>query len=247
MIEKAKAKFLRDRVHSTRREVMFSVCPYFGGGVYGSPSPSPSHNTSTGPMSFLRRYPISIHNISSGPMSFSGGTPVTGPRSGWWGVTHDGSTSPVQVWGSHPARSGWGYPHSGMGVPPGQGSGTPPPPPAFTQEDFLVLRCFRQLVWMLHWFCWRTTFSDVIFSIRKCLMWTKPKCSFTAIKGESKKRQKKRWQISKKSFAIAFTFTRYVSTISHSHAFNVNTSDTYALVYLKWKQLSGGQCSISLV
>ena len=44
--------------YEVRREVMFSVCSNLGGGT-----PSPSHNTSTGPMSFL------------------GSTPVTGPRS----------------------------------------------------------------------------------------------------------------------------------------------------------------------
>ena len=69
-----------------------SVCPHGGeGGV----TPSPSHNTSTGPISFLgvpHLHPITLplvpcpfqggtpspsHNTFIGPMSYLGGTPVT--------------------------------------------------------------------------------------------------------------------------------------------------------------------------
>ena len=51
------------------------------GGEVGPPfwfspyTPSPSHNTSTGPMSFLKGTPV------TGPRSPPGGIPVTGPRS----------------------------------------------------------------------------------------------------------------------------------------------------------------------
>ena len=129
---------------------MFSVCPHLG----GTPSPSPSHNASTGPMSFPRGTPSPSHNTSTGPMSFLGGTPVTG-LSNWF--------PPIMGWGnSLPrsgtrgrgtlVRSGWGYPW----VPPCPGMDYPPIPVlstwyaavgmplAFTQEDFLVL---KSIVW----------------------------------------------------------------------------------------------------
>ena len=91
-------------------------CPFCGG------TPSPSHNTSTD------------------PMSFPGGTPVTGPQSqaegvpqSWLGVSHDGYP-PWSGQGGVPPRSGWctplpgvGYPlaSSGWGTPLGQDLGTP--------------------------------------------------------------------------------------------------------------------------
>ena len=88
---------------------MFSVCPHLG----GTPSPSPSHNASTGPMSFPRGTPSPSHNTSTGPMSFLGGTPVTG-LSNWF--------PPIMGWGNSLPRSGTrgGYPGQvRVGVPRG--------------------------------------------------------------------------------------------------------------------------------
>ena len=79
------------------QEVMFSLCPPLGG--WGGVTPSPSHNTSTGPMSFL------------------GGTPMTGPRS----LTGRGSTRIL-------ARTEWHQPPPQPGEdwePPGQVCDTP--------------------------------------------------------------------------------------------------------------------------
>ena len=65
------------RISNRMREgnVFTGVCPSTVGGT-----PSPSHNTSTGPMFFpgCTRYPS--HNTSTGPMSFwgGGGTPRSG-------------------------------------------------------------------------------------------------------------------------------------------------------------------------
>ena len=42
---------------------------------------SPSHNTSTGPMSFPGGAPSPSHYTSTGPITFLGGTPVTSSRS----------------------------------------------------------------------------------------------------------------------------------------------------------------------
>ena len=87
---------------------MFSVCSHPGSTL------SPSHNTSTGPMSFLRGTPCLSHNTSTSPMSFPRGTLV--PHRGWY---------PSPRWTGTPgegiplARSGWGTPSSqGWGVPP---------------------------------------------------------------------------------------------------------------------------------
>ena len=48
---------------------MFSDCPPSGG---GRGTPSPSHNTPTGPMSFWGGTPSPSHNTSTGPMYFLG-------------------------------------------------------------------------------------------------------------------------------------------------------------------------------
>ena len=77
---------------------MFSVCSHLGEGT-----PSPSHNTSTGPIAFLRSTPSPSSNTSTGPMSFPLGTPVAGPRS----LLGGGYPSPSTP-GYPPARSGWG-------------------------------------------------------------------------------------------------------------------------------------------
>ena len=93
-----------------RREVMFSQVSVCSGGY-----PIPSHNTSTGPMSFL------------------GGIPVTGSRplprgypSPRQGVPHDG-VPPNQVRVGHPPTRDGVPPQPGQdGVPPRAGWGTPP-------------------------------------------------------------------------------------------------------------------------
>ena len=100
--------------HVVRREVMFSVCSHPEGGC----TPSPSHNTSTGPMSFLggipHLHPIKLPLV---PCPFLGVPQclVLGAFRGWGG----GGGTPVPDGqlriGYPPARSGWG---------------TPPPPPA---------------------------------------------------------------------------------------------------------------------
>ena len=128
---------------------MFSVGSHSGG---GRGTPSPSHNTSTGPMSFPGGGVLYLHPINN-MMSFLGGTPVTGPRSRWGGgyptlgqvrigglLPHLGVSPHPEMrypqpgqdsggggggtWnGVPPARSGWGYPE--MGYPPSR-DGVPP-------------------------------------------------------------------------------------------------------------------------
>ena len=73
-------KMFTARARSTMRGYVFSLSTD-GGGPGGGFTPSPSHNTSTGPMSFL------------------GGTPVTGPFREGYPMT-----------GYPLARSGWGPP-----------------------------------------------------------------------------------------------------------------------------------------
>ena len=65
-----------------------------------------------------RGYP---HNTPTGLMSFLGGTPVTGPRSGWGRLHHDEGYSPIQGWVPS-ARSG-------QRIPPGRDWLHPPPSP----------------------------------------------------------------------------------------------------------------------
>ena len=92
--------------YEVQGEVKFSV--YSDPGVVAS---SPSHNTSTGPVSFLGSTPSPSHNTSTGPRSLpSGNTPV--PEDGV-SLARDGVPS--------------GYISMGElqdGVPPGQGWGT---------------------------------------------------------------------------------------------------------------------------
>ena len=82
------------RVRSTTGRYCFRRClsVHTGGGGF---TPSPSHNT------------------SPGPMSFSGGTPVTGPRFLYGGVPHSqmGGT-PSQRWGTPPPGQAGGTPPS---------------------------------------------------------------------------------------------------------------------------------------
>ena len=108
-------------------KVMFSVCL----SVHTQEvTPSPSHNTSTGPMFFLRGTPWLVPGSFSGeypsnrwgylsnrqgvPQSH-GGTPVPGGATYVLGYTPDrtGWCSPPPartVWGTSPARIGWGNP-----------------------------------------------------------------------------------------------------------------------------------------
>ena len=89
----------------------------------GRCTPSPSHNTSTGPMSFL------------------GGTPVTGPRSLLRGYPSDWFQVPSQG----VSQSWLGVPHDGqvsMGIPqPGLGY-TPPPRIGYTWTGYAGLSCY---------------------------------------------------------------------------------------------------------
>ena len=95
---------------------MFSVCSHRGGGgVY------PLHPTILPLVScpFQGGTPSPSHNTSTGPMSFPGDTPVTGPRSLPGGTP--GWVPPSQVRMGYPplARSGCGTPQPGKdGVPP---------------------------------------------------------------------------------------------------------------------------------
>ena len=109
-----------------RRKVLFSqvsVCPQGGGGMphlhpvifpvvpcpfWGS-TPSPSHNTSTGPRSFP---PLLARGVlSSSPRQWAGRVPSS---QNWMGLPHTRigwGYHPVRTgWGIVPARSGWGYP-----------------------------------------------------------------------------------------------------------------------------------------
>ena len=74
-VHKMKISFYRPRTMSDGRLCFQSAY------TWGWGTPSPSHNTSTGPMSFLGGTPSPSHNTSTGPMSFLVGTPVTAPRS----------------------------------------------------------------------------------------------------------------------------------------------------------------------
>ena len=90
-------------------------------------------------------YPSPTHNTSTDPMSFLGGTPVTGPRSLLMGI-------PVQGGGtlSPPARSRWVTPSQGWSITqPGQdwvlpssennmGCPLPPLPQDRTAEEYLL-------------------------------------------------------------------------------------------------------------
>ena len=112
-----------------RREVMFSLCLPPGGGS----TLSPSHNTSTGPISFLRGTQSPSHNTSTGPMSFLGVPQWLAPGPFLGGYPSPGQEIPqFQVGGGYPmrgsawgtpARSAWGTPQ--LGVPPQLVWGTP--------------------------------------------------------------------------------------------------------------------------
>ena len=147
-----------DRVRSTRRNVVFSLSTPGGGGggvlphlhpiilplvpcpFWGS-TPSPSHNTSTGPMSFLGGTPSPSHNTSTGPISFLGevlqrlvpgqdrgypparvGTPLA-----MVGHPSQGRYPPAKV-GTHQPGQAPPSPQARVVTPPGQGSYPPPPP-----------------------------------------------------------------------------------------------------------------------
>ena len=88
--------YYRPHPKEDERQYFQSVHTWGGGG--GGRTPSPSRNTSTGPMSFLGRggtlFPS--HNTSTCPMSFPGGVPQ-------WLVPVGGVPSP-------PTRTGWGGP-----------------------------------------------------------------------------------------------------------------------------------------
>ena len=70
---------------------------------WGGVTPFPSHNTSTGPMSFLWGYPSDWSRVPS-----QGGTAVTGPRSPFLGVPQNRGTPQL----------GMGYPLARTRVPP---------------------------------------------------------------------------------------------------------------------------------
>ena len=102
------------------------VCSHLGG------TPSPSHNTSTGSMSFLEGTPS--HNTPTDPMSFPRGYQWLVPGL-FWGVPQSQAMGyPRQgVLGYPLVRTGLGYPPSWPGLRylsphPGQEWGTPPPP-----------------------------------------------------------------------------------------------------------------------
>ena len=82
---------------------MFSVYTHLGGG--GGLTSSPSHNTSTSPMSFGGGSTPS-HNTSTGPMSFLSPLGGGGCPSDWSRVPSLGV--PQSQMGVLPARSGWG-------------------------------------------------------------------------------------------------------------------------------------------
>ena len=101
-------------------KVLFSqvcVCPHGGGGTR-----SPSHHTSTGPMSFPGGTPSSSHNTSTSPMSFLGYL-ISIPLYFYWShILSGGTPSP-----SHNTSTG---PMSFLGLPyllPIPHDGVPPP------------------------------------------------------------------------------------------------------------------------
>ena len=110
----------------------------------GDGTPSPSHNTFTGHMTFSRGTPFPSHNTSNGPMSslVDGGTPspsnntFTGPRSLLGGGTLAviGVPSIQERMGYLLSRRGWGTPYLGqdrMRYPP-SGIGQDGVPPSGT-------------------------------------------------------------------------------------------------------------------
>ena len=113
----------------------------------GGGTPSPSHNTSTGPMSFLGRYPSDWSQILPGGTQVPVGGEIPWPRQGYfsprWGggglsqsqaggtpVQGRGGVTPTEWYPQPgqdgvppPARTGWGNPHPQPGqdrVPPSQ-------------------------------------------------------------------------------------------------------------------------------
>ena len=81
-----------------------------------------------------RGTPSPSHNISTGPMSFLGGNPVTSPRSGCGVPPSWGTLSPSSRlgWGGTPWWESPPPPPPGMGYPP-----PPPPPPDRTADGVL--------------------------------------------------------------------------------------------------------------
>ena len=153
-------RFFTDRVHSTRRDVMFSVCPHLGGGG-GYPGQVQMGDTSIPGWGYP--HPALDREV---------------PQPG-----SDGGTPARSIMGGTLARSGLrvpqGTPRPGMGdptwqgYPPGIGTpnmGTPSVqdnrwstwyaavgmPLAFTQEDFLVFNSFWAFVlvcfYLFDWF-----------------------------------------------------------------------------------------------
>ena len=94
----------------------------------------------TGVCLFIWGYPIPSHNTSTGSMSFPGGTPVTGPRSlprgypvqdGRYPSPREGvpqSCAGGTQDGVPLVRPGWGTPPGQDGVPPQPGQDGIPPP-----------------------------------------------------------------------------------------------------------------------
>ena len=124
-----------------------SVCPHPGGRI-GSTT-SPSHNTSTGPMSFLvgtpvtspsslpRGYPSQVQMGGGYPSQIQTGEP---PILGW-GTPWPGQDGGTQGWGTPCPEMGYPPPPSqvrtgctpGQSIPPPQDDGVLPPPPPPTQ------------------------------------------------------------------------------------------------------------------
>ena len=104
-----------------------------GGGV----TASPSHNTSTGHMTFPGGGGKSIlspsHNTSTGPMSFlEGGYPISIPEYFHWSQVPSQGVSHPGLDGVYPVRTGWRYPPTGLPhwdwmvyPPPGLDGGAP--------------------------------------------------------------------------------------------------------------------------
>ena len=107
-----------------------SVCSHRGGG--GVPgTPSPSHNTSTGPMSFPGRGDTPVTGPRSLPRGVPRpgpdreGVPQSGPDGGVGGFPSQGVPWPGPH-GGYPSQ-GWVPPPSRDGIPPIQRWGTPAP------------------------------------------------------------------------------------------------------------------------